>query len=77
VEGNSLGGVAAGVVSAAVGARRGWAYESGAFSVTTLRCAASDTGIQLSIDARRGEYAGMPAARPLLMHIYLPAPPAT
>jgi alpha-glucosidase len=51
------------------------AYESDAYVVTTLRCAASDTRIQLSVGNRRGEYDGMPSSRTVLAQVYLPSAP--
>jgi alpha-glucosidase len=51
------------------------AYESGAYAVTTIRCAASETSIQLSVGGRSGEYAGMSRARTVLVQLFLPTPP--
>ena len=51
------------------------AYESGAYAVTTIRCVASNQRIQLSLDGRRGDYAGMPSSRAVQAQVYLPTPP--
>jgi alpha-glucosidase len=52
-----------------------WAYESGAYTITTIRCAASATGIQLSLTGLQGDYAGRPPSRTVRAQIYLPTPP--
>jgi alpha-glucosidase (family GH31 glycosyl hydrolase) len=52
-----------------------WAYESGAFAVTTIRCSASEAGVlRVTLDARRGHYGGMPPSRTVLAQVYLPGP---
>jgi alpha-glucosidase (family GH31 glycosyl hydrolase) len=53
-----------------------WEYESGAYTLSTIRCAASNAGVRLSIDAGAGHYTGKPAGRALLAQVYLPTPPA-
>ena len=52
------------------------AYESGAYALTGMRCAASADAVHLSLDARRGEYAGMPGTRGVIAQVYLPAAPS-
>jgi alpha-glucosidase len=52
-----------------------WAYESGVYALTTVRCAASAEAIHLTVEARQGDYAG-PLSRTMLAQVYLPAPPA-
>lgn len=56
---------------------RSLAYRKGQFARTLLSCETAGKTVKLTVGARQGSYAGMPAARDFTATIHLPAKPQT